>query len=127
MSIPYNEEHWEAGQEATNRKKEEAMIKMSPEERGRIAAMEEAVRLLEAAQVPFMLFGSPNVPCSGIMQYNRDTYHPDRFGDEGYAEGNVFMNNACISALQFFATIHRSTFKAYAKDGTEIYSTEGKT
>lgn len=111
MSIPYNEEHWEAGQQEVDRKKVELMANMSDEAVARIRTMETAVSMLENAKVPFVLFASPYVPSEGIMQYNRETYHPNRFGTEGNYEGAQFMNRAAQSACKFFANAHRVTIQ----------------
>lgn len=116
MNIPQNEEHWEAGQADVNRKKEALIDSLPEESRARIFAMEEACRLLEAAKVPFVLFASPDVPCKGVMQYNRETY-VDRFSEQGILEGDRFFNAAIQGSCEFFATIYRVDVEVRGQDG----------
>ncbi len=100
-NIPQNNEHWEAGQADVDRKRHDLVATLPRDAKARVAAIEEACRMLEEAKVPFLLVAAPEIPSKGVLQYHRHTYL-DRFSEEGETEAAKFgqdMTSCCLDVI----------------------------
>lgn len=95
-SIPLSREHLEAIQADTDRRREDLRATLSSEEKTRLTAIEQASALLEAAKVPFLLFGDvkDSDTDSNWFQFNKLDYNLPESGES--------LRNAIIRLKQRF-------------------------
>lgn len=120
--VPNNPEHQEAKQAAINKEREDYVKSLTLEEQAKFKALEQAVSLLEGAQVPYYLWAAPeNAKEDRIHMwfYVKQTFK-DPYSDEGIKETCSSAEGFITACMKFLTKFSHTKIALYSEENDQL-------